>query len=74
MDADFERLKVICSWEDGQGKRIPVSRIHGDKRIGEFVCSVNVLFKRVGMLNLRKSCILQMKFLKGLLIDLSCQT
>ena len=34
VDADLERLKVICSWEDGQGKRVSVSRSHRDKRIG----------------------------------------
>ena len=24
VDVGLERLKVICSWEDGQGKRVPV--------------------------------------------------
>ena len=28
MDAGLERVKVICSWEDGHGKRVPVSRSH----------------------------------------------
>ena len=41
VDAGLERLKVICCWEDGQWKRVPVSRSHGDKRIGECVCSVS---------------------------------
>ena len=35
VDAGLERLKVISSWEDGQGKRVSVSRSHRDKRIGE---------------------------------------
>ena len=57
VDAGLERLKVIiCSWEDGQGKRVPVSRSHRDKRIGECVCSVSIQFKRIGVLNLRESC------------------
>ena len=42
MDAGLERLKVICSWEDSQGKSVPVSRSHGDKRVGECVCSVSI--------------------------------
>ena len=47
VDAGFKRLKVICCWEDGQGKRVPVSRSHGDKRVGECLCSVfgQYLFK-----------------------------
>ena len=55
MDAGLERLKVISSWEDGRRKRVPVSRCHRDKRIGECVCSISIHFKRVGVLNLRKS-------------------
>ena len=35
MDEDFERLKVICNWENGWGKRVSVSRSHRNKRIGE---------------------------------------
>ena len=49
------KMKVICCWEDGQRKGIPVSRCHRDKRVGECVCSVSIQFKRVGMLNLSKS-------------------
>ena len=56
MNVDFERLKVICSREDGQGKRVPVSRSHKDKRIGECVCSFSI-FNREELLNVRKSCI-----------------
>ena len=52
-DAGFERLKVICSWEDGQGKNVPVYRSHRDNRIGLCVCSVTIQFKREGDLNLR---------------------
>ena len=46
MDAGLERLKVISRWEDGRKKRVPVSRCHRDKRIGECVCSISQ-FKRV---------------------------
>ena len=42
VDADLESLKVISCWEDGKGKRVPVSRSHGDKRVGECVCSVSI--------------------------------
>ena len=31
VDADLERVKGICNWEDGQGKRVPVSRSHRDE-------------------------------------------
>ena len=65
MGAAIERLKVISCWEDGRRKRIPVSRCQGDKRIGTRVCSVRIQFKRVGVLNLRKS---RIKPLEELLI------
>ena len=55
MDAGLERLKVIRCWEDGRRKRVSVSRCHRNKRIGESVRSIGVQFKRVGVLNLRKS-------------------
>ena len=55
VDVGLERLKVISCWEDGRRKRIPVSRCHRDKRIGQCVCSIGIQFKRVGGLNLRKS-------------------
>ena len=50
VDAGLERLKVICCWEDGRRKRVPISRCHRDKRVGECVCSVSIQFKRVGVL------------------------
>ena len=53
MDAGLEGLKVICCWEDGRRKRVPVR----NKRIGEFVRSIGNQIKRVGELNLRKLCI-----------------
>ena len=41
----LERLKVIiCCWEDGQRKRVPVSRFHINKRIGECVRSIGIQF------------------------------
>ena len=57
MDAGLEGLKVINCWEDGRRKRVPVSRCHRNKRIGECVGSIGIQFKRVGVLNLRKSSI-----------------
>ena len=57
VDAGLEGLKVISCWEDGRRKRVPVSRCHRDKRIGECVRSIGIQFKRVGVLNFRKSCI-----------------
>ena len=55
MDAGLEGLMVISCWEDGRRKRVPVSRCHRDKRIGECVRSIGIQFKRVGVLNFRKS-------------------
>ena len=55
VDADLEGLKVISCWEGGRRKRVPVSRCHRNKRIGECVRSIGNQFKRVRMLNLRKS-------------------
>ena len=46
VDVGLERLKVICSLEDGHGKRCPVSRSHRDKRISKCVCQVSIQFKR----------------------------
>ena len=57
VDAGLEGLKVINCWEDGRRKRVPVSRCHRNKRIGECVRSIGIQFKRVEVLNLRKSCI-----------------
>ena len=57
MDPGLERLKIICCLEDGQGKRVSVSRSHWNERIGECVCSVSIHFKRVGSLNVRKSSV-----------------
>ena len=51
----LEGLKVISCWEDGRRKRVPVSRCHTNKRIGECVRSIGIQFKRVGVLGLRKS-------------------
>ena len=47
VDAGHKRLKVICSWEVGRSKRVPISRSHRDKRIGECVCSVSIQFRGV---------------------------
>ena len=55
MDAGHEGLKIISCWEDGRRKRVPVSRCHRNKRIGECVRSIGIKFKGVGVLNLRKS-------------------
>ena len=51
MDAGLERLKVISCWEDDRRNRVPVSRCHRDKRIGECVCSIGIQFKRVKIKN-----------------------
>ena len=48
MYAGLEGLKVISCLEDGRGKRVPVSRSHRNKRIGECVRSMGIQFKRVG--------------------------
>ena len=42
VDSCLERLKVICYWEDGRKKRVPVSKCHRDKRVGECVCTVSI--------------------------------
>ena len=55
MNGGLEELKVIICWEDGRRKRVPVSRCHRNKRIGECVRSIGIQFKRVGVLGLRKS-------------------
>ena len=57
MDAGLEGLKFISCWEDGRRKRVPVSRYHRNRRIGECVRSIGIQFKRVRLLNLRQSCI-----------------
>ena len=44
VDAGLERLKVMCSWDDGQRERVPVSKSHRDKRIGKCVSSVSIQF------------------------------
>ena len=55
MGAGLEGLKVISCWEDGKRKRVPVSRCHKNKRLGECVRSIGIKFKCIGGLNLRKS-------------------
>ena len=40
VDAGLEGLKVKRCWEDGRRKRVPVSRCHRNKRIGECVRSI----------------------------------
>ena len=51
VDAGLERLKVIiCCCEDGPRKRVPISRSHRDKWIGECACSVR--FSLVSLINL----------------------
>ena len=55
VDAGLEGLKVISCWEDGRRKIVPVSRCHRNKRYGESIRSIAIQFKRVGMLNFRKS-------------------
>ena len=57
VNARLERLKVICSQENGQEKRVAVSRSHRDKRVGECVCRVSMQFNRVGVVYPRKSYI-----------------
>ena len=57
MGDGLEGLKVISCWEDGKRKRVPVSRCHRNKGIGECVRSIGIQFKRVGVLCLRKSLI-----------------
>ena len=37
VNAGLERLKVLCGWKDGYWKRVPVSRSHKDKQVGEYV-------------------------------------
>ena len=54
MDAGLEGLKVINCWEDGRRKRVPVSRCHRNRRIGEWVRSIGIQLKRVGVLGFRK--------------------
>ena len=54
VDAGLEGLKVISCWEDARRKRVSVSRCHRNKRIGEWVRSIGIQFKRVGVLGLRK--------------------
>ena len=44
VDAGLEELKVISCWEDGRRKRVPVSRCHRNKRIGECVRSIGIQF------------------------------
>ena len=63
--------RLLYCWEDGQRKRVSVSRCPRDKRIGECGCSVSIQFKRVGMLNLRKSCISHKEVKECHRIDLS---
>ena len=53
MDAGIEGLKVISNWEDGSRKRVPDSRCHRNKRIGDCVRSIGIQFKRVEVLSLR---------------------
>ena len=64
VDADLERLKVICYWEDVRRKRVPVTRCHMS-RVGECVCSVSIQFKHVGVLSLRKLCISIINFISS---------
>ena len=70
MYAGLEGLKVISCWEDGRRKRVPASRCHShrDKRIGECVFSVSIQFKRVGVLNLRKSRISRLQKLSNFIL------
>ena len=55
VDVGLEGLKGISCCEDGRRKRVPVSRCHRNKRIGECIRSIGIQFKRVGVLGLRKS-------------------
>ena len=64
-DSGLEGLTVMSCWEDGRRKRVPVSRCHGNKRIGEFVRSIGIQFKRIGE---KIAYLAQMKPLEGLLI------
>ena len=53
VDTCLEGSKVISCWENGRTKRVPVSRCHRNKRIGECVRSIGIQVKRVGALNLK---------------------
>ena len=66
MDAGLEGLKVISCWEDGRRKRVPVSRCHRDKRIGECVRSIGIQFQRVGVGSLKIAYFAHVKPLEGL--------
>ena len=37
LNASLGGLKVRCSWKEGRGKLVPVSRSHRDKLISVFV-------------------------------------
>ena len=37
VPSGLEGLKVLCSWEEGHEKRVPVSRSHRDKRFGKCI-------------------------------------
>ena len=63
VDVDLERLKDICCWENGQGKRVPVSRSHRDKQIGECLCSVSTEVPKL----FRRGAFFQLKFFHGAL-------
>ena len=47
VDTGLERLEIICCWEDDRRKRVPVSRCHRDKRVGECVFSISIQLKHV---------------------------
>ena len=54
VGAGLEGLKAISCLEVDRRKRVPVSRCHRNKRIGEGVRSTGIQFERVGVLGHRK--------------------
>ena len=58
MSRRYLWMRVLKDWRlyvAGKTVRVPVSRCHRNKRIGECVCSISIQFKRLWVLNFRKS-------------------
>ena len=53
------QLKVIGHDEDGDRKRVPVSRVHRDKQFGEIVGLILIQFDNEGVLGVRKPRIIK---------------
>ena len=54
MGAGLKQLKVISRGEDGSWKRVPLSRGHRDKRVGESAGSIFIQFDSEGVLSVQK--------------------